>query len=427
MSITYDPQALRRFHMDHLNTVLLPFWLSRSIDEECGGYFTCFDNSGRNLLSEDKFTWSQGRMVWLLAKLATMEGLADKERRRYLSLSRSGATFLIRHCLLDNGNCTFLTDRRGNPKAQIPGQAYDTSAFADCFVILGLAMYSAVSADASALAFAHRLYDSVLSRLDGNAFKTEPYPTPSGYRAHSIPMIMLNVSQELADALRAFRDPRSEDLERRADGYLAEIMDHFVRDDLLYEMINTYTPLGAETLLERYVNPGHTLEDMWFVMHQARARGDRDTIERAAAVMRKTFEVGWDQEYGGLFLFADRDGGMPRGSIAGVENEEMVRKVLGDWSNKLWWPHSEALYSTLLAFILTGDQRMFELYRQAHDYTFRTFPNPDPAIGEWIQIRDRSGTPEQKVVALPVKDPYHVIRNLILIVQLLDQVIAAAR
>jgi N-acylglucosamine 2-epimerase len=55
-----------------------------------------------------------------------------------------------------------------------------------------------------------------------------------------------------------------------------------------------------------------------------------------------------------------------------------------------------------------------------HEYTFRVFPNPDQGIGEWIQIRDREGAPESKVVALPVKDPFHITRNLILIVDLLQ-------
>lgn len=54
-------------------------------------------------------------------------------------------------------------------------------------------------------------------------------------------------------------------------------------------------------------------------------------------------------------------------------------------------------------------------------YTFDTFPNPDTEVGEWIQIRDRQGRPQNKVVALPVKDPFHVMRALILIVDLLDQ------
>jgi N-acylglucosamine 2-epimerase len=97
----------------------------------------------------------------------------------------------------------------------------------------------------------------------------------------------------------------------------------------------------------------------------------------------------------------------------------MVRKLKNDWDNKLWWPHSEALYSTLLSYSLTKDKGLAELYNEVHDYTFATFPNPDKQVGEWIQIRDRQGKPVTKVVALPVKDPFHIARSFMLIIELL--------
>ena len=196
-------------------------------------------------------------------------------------------------------------------------------------------------------------------------------------------------------------------------------------------MINSWNECIPDSVLGRYINPGHTIEDMWFVMHQARRMHMPGTsevsgtsnamIQKAAQVVKRTFQMGWDQEFGGLLLFADQDGGPPRGSLAGIENERMAQKVLADWGSKLWWVHSEALYTTLLAWRLTGDDEFLALYRQVFDYTFRTFPNPDAEIGEWIQIRDRQGRPEQRVVALPVKDPFHIIRNVALIMELLAE------
>jgi N-acylglucosamine 2-epimerase len=47
------------------------------------------------------------------------------------------------------------------------------------------------------------------------------------------------------------------------------------------------------------------------------------------------------------------------------------------------------------------------------DYTLRTFPDHDH--GEWLQIRSRDGSPLDQVVALPVKDPMHIARSLILL------------
>lgn len=421
MTISSLPAETADFYKDHLRRGLLPFWLERSPDLKYGGFFTCFDNATGQLLSQDKFTWSQGRMVWVWAKLAGMRMFSDAERARFLALARQGAAFLMAHCLLPGGACTFLMDRDGTPKRQAPDAPLDSSIYADCFVILGLSRFAAVSGDRASLDFAHRLYNSVSARIASGRFNTEPYPIPAGYRTHGIPMILLNTSQEMAGGLAAcgLTDAASQVM-RAGDAYLDEIMAHLVTPDgTVHEMADVKS--GAENLLTRYVNPGHTLEDMWFIMHQARANGDDAMIGRAGQIAKRAFELGWDDEFGGLLLFVDQDGGPPRGSLAGIENERMAAKVQADWGSKLWWVHSEALYTALLARRLTGDDAFLAHYRQVFDYTFRTFPNPDPAIGEWIQIRDRQGRPEQRVVALPVKDPFHIIRNVALIIELLEE------
>ena len=84
---------------------------------------------------------------------------------------------------------------------------------------------------------------------------------------------------------------------------------------------------------------------------------------------------------------------------------------------KLWWPHSEILYTCLLLYKLTGDEKFNKIYTQSFDYIFKTFPNTE--LGEWIQIRTRDGKQADKLVALPVKDPFHILRNFIKITELL--------
>jgi len=111
-------------------------------------------------------------------------------------------------------------------------------------------------------------------------------------------------------------------------------------------------------------------------------------------LLRFWLKHGIDYEYGGFYTCFDNSG----------------KRLLS----------TEALYTLLLAGTLTGDGSFTDLYGMVHDYTFRIFPNPDKETGEWIQIRDRQGNPENKFVALPVKDPFHIIRNIILIIELLD-------
>jgi N-acylglucosamine 2-epimerase len=359
----------------------------------------------------------------MYAKLASLTSgtFRDEERRQFLELARHGATFLMRHCLLDNGSCAFVMDKKGRPKLVPPHTRYDSSIYADCFVVAGLAKYAAVSGDRASLEFARTLHRSIMRRIDSGDYHTEPYPTPAGYKVHGIPMILLNVTHELLEAEEALAGPgpETERLRGLMRRFIDEITEHFIdRDGVLNEMIGTDNR-RVDTLLGRYCNPGHSIEDMWFVIHAARALNREDKIPIAVRTAGIMFDLGWDEAYGGLLLFVDRDGGEPRGDTTGIADEPMVRQIGQNWTNKLWWVHSEALYTMLLCYSLTGDGKFLERYWKVHEYAFRTFPNPDERIGEWIQIRMRDGRPEDKVVALPVKDPYHIVRNVALILELL--------
>ncbi len=87
------------------------------------------------------------------------------------------------------------------------------------------------------------------------------------------------------------------------------------------------------------------------------------------------------------------------------------------WDTKLWWPHAEALYTMLLLGLRTGRNDIMERHERLHAYVMATFPAG--AGCEWIQIRDRAGKPLDQTVALPVKDPFHIARALLLSMELL--------
>ena len=414
------------FYKQHLYGSILPFWLEKGMDKEQGGYFTCFSNTGDRLVSTDKYVWSQGRMVWLLAKLAEIE----QEPSDYLELARMGYEFLKAYCFLPSGNCAFLLSSDGKFKEPVEGKGYDISTYADCFVVLGFAKYAAVSGDAEALDLALRLYDSIMARFERREFRTEPEPLPPGYRAHGISMILLNTSHELLRALRKFNHSAVARITTRCHCLVEDLTQNFISSDGTIRELRHDTKDEDPCILGRYANPGHSLEDMWFIIHYAvDSGGDKrqELIELACRVIEKAFALGWDEEYGGLLHFVDVGGGKPRGELGVFAEHPLTQKLHSGWADKLWWVHSEAVYVTLLAYALTGKDSLWDLHRQIHDYTYATFPHPDPTIGEWIQIRDRQGQPVDKVVALPVKDPFHISRNLILLVELLEEMLRASQ
>lgn len=412
---------LLAFYKEHLDQALLPFWM-RAMDRTRGGVYTCFDNEGKRRVSTDKYTWSQGRVIWLLSRLASMckERLIDGDAELYLDQAARTVRFLSNHVFMDNGNCAYLLSESGEMKESIPGLGHDISFYADCFVVLGFGEYAKAAADDGVLEQALKLYRTIEGRLRAGNVRSEPYPIPAGYEAHAVSMIMLNVSQELADVLEMRRHPAGAEIRERSLHYMEKIIARFLGEDhLVSEMVPVHRAGGAEkeTLLERHIAPGHSLECMWFVMTEARKLGRGDILGKAAQAVKRAFEIGWDAEYGGLFRYVDCDGGEPRGRSVGDRYETLVAET---WDMKIWWPHSEALYTLLLAYELTGEQPFMQMYEQTHSYVFGTFPNPDRAVGEWIQIRDRQGMPVQKLVALPVKDPYHIIRNVLLCIELLS-------
>jgi hypothetical protein len=168
-------------------------------------------------------------------------------------------------------------------------------------------------------------------------------------------------------------------------------------------------PLGTAVV------PGHAIEDMWFQMEIARDRGDQDTIQRCAAAVKTHVEAGWDEEFGGIYLAIDADqvrrGERDAGAVAWQFSD-----------SKLWWPHTEALYALLLSYEHTEDTSYLDWFDKVDSYSFRHFPS-GTELGEWRQKLDRQGRPFSATVALPVKDPFHLPRALILCIEVLERLL----
>jgi N-acylglucosamine 2-epimerase len=380
-----DLANLQRQYRDLLLDDIAPFWLRHGVDRECGGVLTCMADDG-TIISQDKYIWSQARSVWTFSALYNRVH-ADPD---YLDAARNSLRFLLQHGRDQTGRWVYRTDRRG---VVIEGPI---SIYSDCFVVYGCNEYYRATQEASALALARSTFEDICRRVDSPDFReTAPYALPAGQRPHAVPMMLLHIADEL------FVTTADDALEGVVDTCLDQIMHRFLRRDrgLSVELLTRDwqelpPPEGTAVM------PGHAIEAMWFVLHVARRRGDTALIREAADAIRRHLEAGWDNEYGGILLGIDADGGTP---------------AIRNWEKKAWWPHTEALYALLLARQLTGESRCEEWYRRVHDWAFAHYPAPG---GEWRQRLTREGRPTTEVIGLPVKDPFHLPRAAILITQL---------
>lgn len=381
---------LKRLHSQYRELLLdgiAPFWLRHGIDREHGGVLSCMTEDGR-IVSDDKYIWSQARSVWTFSALYNR----IEQRPEFLEAARGSIRFLLAHGRDSEGRWLFRTTRDGRP---LEGA---TSIYSGCFAVYGFSEYCRGGREPELLAVAGNTLDRIRRRVEETDFtETAPQITLPGHRPHGVPMILSEVANEYGAASGDCGAAEA------AVEYASRVLDRFYRPahGLLVENLDLdYNELPAPE--GTLVNPGHAIESMWFVLHVALRHNRPEWIPRACDIIRRHLEAGWDPEYGGIFLAIDAGGGVP---------------CLAHFEKKAWWPHTEALYALLLAHQLTGESWCMDWYERVHEWSFRHFAMPE--TGEWRQRLDRQGNPVTEVLALPVKDPFHLPRAAILIVQLL--------
>jgi N-acylglucosamine 2-epimerase len=395
--------ALRDFLADHLFKNILPFWMTFAQDP-AGGINTCLRDDG-SLVSRDKWLWSQWRAVWVFSKLANTFGQRPEgapHRDQWLDFARRIYDFPIRHG---------YDEQTPGWKLRLSGGGRTLqgceSIYADGFAIYGCVEYAKATGDPAAAHWAAKTGTEMLARLQmpHDQIPHFPYPVPPGAKVHGLYMnnlIFWELGQFLNDD--TFRNAALEMNRQTIQHFLRPefnlILERIAADNRLFP-----APLGTAVV------PGHVIEDMWFQIHIHRDRRDAPSIARACQLIQRHLEAGWDTEFGGLFLAIDAANPAARGDAVGWKFAD----------TKLWWPHTEALYALLLAYEQTRQPWCLQWYDRIHEYAFSHYPQPQ---GEWTQRLDRQGQIIHEVVALPVKDPFHLPRALILCIQTLDRLTA---
>ena len=377
-----NTQKLGQLYKDTLLDNVIPFWSSKSIDWENGGYFTCLDREGK-VYDTDKFIWLQNRQVWTYAMLYNRL----EKREEWLEIANHGADFLAKYGRDNEGNWYFALDRTGQPLVQ------PYNIFSDCFAAMAFSQYALASGDETAREIALQAYNNVLRRQTNPKGKyNKVYPGTRSLKSLAVPMILANLSLEMDWLLQSDR------LEAILASTVQEVMGNFLDKDtgLMYENV---TPEGKhlDCFDGRLINPGHGIEAMWFVMDIANRSGNKDLINRAVDVVLNILNFGWDKEYDGIYYFMDAQG-HPTHQL--------------EWDQKLWWVHLETLVALLMGFNLTKKQECWEWFARVHNYTWQNFS--DDAYREWYGYLNRQGEVLLNLKGGKWKGCFHVPRALYL-------------
>ncbi len=386
---------LKEFYHDALLKDIVPFWVqSDLIDKEYGGFITSVDRTGKSY-NDDKSVWFQGRCLWTFSKLCNTYGIqAD-----WAEAADRGAEFIKEYCMDEtDGRMYFAVTRDGKPLRK---RRYF---FSESFLVVGFAEYYLLRGDKKDLELAEKYFDlmyRIYKDASADPFKITPKENSEVRSLHSNanPMVLVSSAQTL----------------RRANPAREEYYDQVIAD-VINDMISLHYKEDLKCVLEnvcldgsildnpvgRTINPGHSIENSWFLMNYAQSTGDKELLEKALNILRWHLELGWDEENGGIYYFRD---------VFGRPCEQLEHDM------KLWWVHNEALIATLLASNLTGDAYFDEWYEKLHDYVFSHFS--DKEYGEWYGYLHRDGSVSHEQKGSLWKGPYHLPRCLMLCEQIL--------
>lgn len=386
-----DYDKLEKQYKSELLENVVPFWLTKSQDEEFGGYFTCLDRKG-NVYDEDKFVWLQGREVWLFSMLYNK---VDK-KKEWLDCAIQGAEFMKKHAHDRDYNWYFSLTRDGKPLVE------PYNIFSYTFAAMAFGQLSLATGNEEYAEIARKTFEKIISKRDNPKGKwNKAYPGTRNLKSFSLPMILCNLTLEIEHLLD------NDTIEKTMNECIHEVMEVFLRPELggiIVENLNVDGSL-SDTFEGRLVNPGHGLESMWFIMDLGVRLNRKDLIEKAVETTLTLMEYGWDKKYGGIFYFMDRKGFPPQQL---------------EWDQKLWWVHIEALIALLKGYQLTGSEECLTWFEKLHDYTWKHFK--DTEYPEWWGYLSREGNVLLDLKGGKWKGCFHVPRGLYQIWKTLEQI-----
>lgn len=379
-------ELFKKYHDLYENMLLtevVPFWLKYSGDES-GAINNCLTEDGR-VLSRDRYIWSQGRALWTYSALYNRIEKDDEYLRRADGLF----SYLTSIGTDAEGRWNYLYDGDGNMKED------SISIYVDGFVLAGMTEYYRATKNAVALETALAIYENTKRRIaTPGSYRVAPYVIPDGMMTHGVNMIFSFFYTELG------RAAGREDV--LADGYrlACEVLDKFYikEKNAILEFV-TVDGKFSDTPEGRSCVPGHAIECMWFLINIFEERGETEKIAECCRLIKRHIELA-KTECGGLRLALDIEGREPC--------------FWGKPTYKPWWVQVETLVATAYAYKHTGDEWFLDTHKRVSEYALSHYPS---GSGDWYNWLDENGKVGESA-ALPVKDPFHLPRGLIYLIDL---------
>jgi N-acylglucosamine 2-epimerase len=381
-------QEMRNDYSDRIFNQYLPFWDKGGTDNKYGGFMCELYDDG-SVENDEKYIWYQGRGIWVYSSLYNNFG----GEKRFLKIAKKSRDFLIKNMYLGEGKWRLSVNRQGKSVESTVGQGSNKDIYGALFSAAGLIeLYKATHVEEDLEIAKESIWSSV------KAYESQEYEgvtvtgsNNKGFRTQGHSFVII---WTLTNLLSFHKDKKLEELQIE---HVDHIMNHFWNPEYGIVNENLFHDYSRIPGYESFMFPGHSLETLWIVLHEALRIKDKHLFETLKGRIRRLIEMNWDYVFEGMgtedySVFSSE--GKPQGPMFDL---------------KVMWAQTELLIATLSILELTGETWAKEWYERGREYCLRTMA--DTGHGVWRQAVDRFGKDKKRPgISVYRKDNFHQIR-----------------
>ena len=377
----------REYFSNELHQDILPYWMKYGVEKDGHGFYGAVDLDGNPVLSANKTSVLNARILWTFSAAAMLDGNQD-----YAAIADKAYKVVTEDFEDKEYGGYYMELSSDNRVANDIKHTY-----AQAFVIYALCKY-----------YEFRPLESVMQKIQEFFTLLEEKtkdPENIGYREsftrdwkiysenrmadNNEPKSMnthLHVLEAWAALYKVWKNPK---VELRLTELMNLFLDKIIRDDGHFGIFFDEAFNEVETS-KGICSFGHDIEGSWLLWEAAEILGNKDILDRMLPVALKMVDhierVAVDKD-GGLFLESTHFGSHLK-------------------TNKHWWQQAETLVGFMNAFGLTGDVKYWETVKLSWNFIDTCLI--DHERGEWFTKLNRLGVP---YLVEPADDPSPYYRN----------------
>ena len=416
-----NAQALREEIVSYLNNGLLPFWISRTVDTQYGGFLTHFDQFGNDSGEDEKSLIAQSRSVFTYSS-AHRAGYGGG---KLAEMARHGVDFLLNKMWdQEHGGFYWMMNRKGEVVID------EKIVYGHSFAIYSLSEYTLATGDPRGQEYAEKVFDllqkyAVDTHFGGYWEMFHRNWDLKGGGAAGGDRKTLDAHMHLMEAFTTLYECTGKQVHRRKLLESIELLtkkimhpkygtgipqfwaDWSVAPQIKFDIVwgwDRFSEDGQKASAEDNTSYGHNAEFAWLLMHALDILKLPYDLhhEQIQKSFSHSVDNGIDWEFGGVFV---------EGSHAGEVYDR----------EKEFWQQAEMLIGMLDAYRYLKDEKYWNAYVNVHRFVFDKMINHQ--LGEWWPLMTRQGEPIWKHMSHSWKINYHDVRAMVQSVVRLDKLL----